>query len=664
MSILGRSGCFSKWSCAVLMGIVSVLIAVRPLLLRPYTPTHCETDRAGACKHEERAEAPVICAGGVFVGRTWQPEISLVHLSVSPLEVAFARLTGEVCEVEYFLVCVGRAVEVKEARHCPGDPELDGKGSRGLGATWEVCAAPRQELRLLVTTIDVVFDLEIPSDSIVNGCVQVSSPGALSVLSAVRGTLSEQRDALVARKHEVGGCPTWKDRADILRRGGDFGPANGNSLVVGVCMKWFMTQYQKFAIYQAKARAAGKFEASLGSVAILAVLNQWANDRHTDAFMVLTAWATCGETSPFHSGMSAQPQYATAARIAGDLHQRREYFMGGVVGTDMCFDKSLSLFHSSGSPEHTQMRQMWDEVTMKTMHVEDFATDFADMDPSNSSWLTQASRTAKDMVGRDLPSQEEIANFVLPLILGRIWDKTPTKEEAQAMVQYKTWGALCIMGGLIDNTPLRWKILSIRKSLLEFARDSPGAKKMAVALEKPEYSAVKSLYEAQPRPMMDTALQNLMDASMFAGVVGTTDMTTKCVEYQYEFPSHVGMFRKSPTLYLWEMMRLQSAVMAGTSITREPYVVKSYLEEVRVPAGTPLAYLNAVGNRDPKVFPEPEKFDMDRPNWGQNLAWNGELHFVVERNYTGAPRHCPGHDLSVKVAEHVCRYLTRSLAPA
>ena len=43
------------------------------------------------------------------------------------------------------------------------------------------------------------------------------------------------------------------------------------------------------------------------------------------------------------------------------------------------------------------------------------------------------------------------------------------------------------------------------------------------------------------------------------------------------------------------------------------------------------------------------------------LTWNGQLKHVMARNYSGAPRFCPGYQLSMKVATEVCAQMTKEL---
>src|ERR1019366_4255489 len=45
-----------------------------------------------------------------------------------------------------------------------------------------------------------------------------------------------------------------------------------------------------------------------------------------------------------------------------------------------------------------------------------------------------------------------------------------------------------------------------------------------------------------------------------------------------------------------------------------------------IPAGTTLMVLNAAANRDPRHFPDPKNFDLDRANVRQHVAFGRGIH--------------------------------------
>ena len=50
---------------------------------------------------------------------------------------------------------------------------------------------------------------------------------------------------------------------------------------------------------------------------------------------------------------------------------------------------------------------------------------------------------------------------------------------------------------------------------------------------------------------------------------------------------------------------------------------------VTIPEGAPMLFGILAGNRDPKVFPDPHRFDPDRPNKHQHLSFGHGEHFCL-----------------------------------
>ncbi|CAE8590931.1 unnamed protein product [Polarella glacialis] len=385
----------------------------------------------------------------------------------------------------------------------------------------------------------------------------------------------------------------------------------------------------------------------------LIVLNDMQN---TEAFLAFSR-STCRTLLPFGRGFIDGTGYQHVINSITDPNMPRMFQMGANGGTEACFDPSMVIFQSSGTPEHSQSRRLWDDAVMSSMHLGDLP------DLGNTSargWM----RRMRDRVGWKLPTEDEVGALIVPLLLERIWGKKPTAKEAETVAGYLSVGKVCIFGGMADSIPfLPSMIAAVRTAHVDFARDSPTADKLVKLLEEPGFAAVQKLYQSRGRPIRDVAVQGLADATMFAGVLGTTDMTFKCVKYTWQDPKHLRLFREKPTEYIWELMRVQAAVQGVSSVSTKARDDHMAGEEVHFPAGTPVAYSVSIANRDPIMFSKPSDMDFQRPwsEMGEMLSWNGRLKDVIARNYTGAPRFCPGHDLSVKLAAHVCAHLTRNL---
>jgi len=86
--------------------------------------------------------------------------------------------------------------------------------------------------------------------------------------------------------------------------------------------------------------------------------------------------------------------------------------------------------------------------------------------------------------------------------------------------------------------------------------------------------------------------------------------------------------RNDPTLdhnAIEELLRYDSPVTFTQRITLTDYEVGG----VTAPAGVELIPILAAANRDPAVFPEPDRLDLGRPDAARHLAFGGGHHFCL-----------------------------------
>eukprot|EP00931_Biecheleriopsis_adriatica_P046768 TRINITY_DN26896_c0_g2_i1.p1 TRINITY_DN26896_c0_g2~~TRINITY_DN26896_c0_g2_i1.p1 ORF type:complete len:1082 (-),score=261.34 TRINITY_DN26896_c0_g2_i1:195-3272(-) len=339
---------------------------------------------------------------------------------------------------------------------------------------------------------------------------------------------------------------------------------------------------------------------------------------------------------------------------------QRTYAMWSTSQTPECFDKSSVLFYDSGSQEHTQWRKLLDEVGFDRMHNKALASAASLM---KESWAQKI----RGYIGKALPAptELEVGQITLPLLFEGIWGKKPTSSEVLAILPYLEFGKICIIGarGKSIGVVRPWIIEKARSAAVDFAKDSPTAKALLDLINSPKYAAVKKLLSKSGLPIEQQLLRDVVDASLFAGLLGTTDMTHKCVSKQFQDRHHVLLFRKDPTEYLHELMRYSGAVASITTALHKDEVINLEGHKIGFKKEQPLQHCLATANLDPTVFPDPSHFDPSRPELGKMITWNGKLSDVKARNYSGAPRFCPGYHLSVKIATEVCAQFTVDLNP-
>ena len=80
--------------------------------------------------------------------------------------------------------------------------------------------------------------------------------------------------------------------------------------------------------------------------------------------------------------------------------------------------------------------------------------------------------------------------------------------------------------------------------------------------------------------------------------------------------------------FLEELLRFDGSVKSGGRICRKT----TTLGGVEIKAGTPILMSHMAANRDPARFPDPDRFDMDRPKIKEHLAFGRGAHTCI-----GAP---------------------------
>jgi len=188
---------------------------------------------------------------------------------------------------------------------------------------------------------------------------------------------------------------------------------------------------------------------------------------------------------------------------------------------------------------------------------------------------------------------------------------------------------------------------------------------MLQEIQKPDYKELRQLYEGTSLGVQDAALQNLADASLFAGLVGTSALSMNCLLQVARGPEYVRMLRENATAFLWEVARTATPVGGSTQQLREPLELTVAGVQLRLQENAMISALTGIAaGVDASVFPEPWKFDSRRPNLGEGQNWNGLNKFVFARDYKGAPRFCPGAAVSVQIAAKVCRHFSSHLKGA
>jgi cytochrome P450 len=126
----------------------------------------------------------------------------------------------------------------------------------------------------------------------------------------------------------------------------------------------------------------------------------------------------------------------------------------------------------------------------------------------------------------------------------------------------------------------------------------------------------------------DDELQAIAGLVLVAGFETTVNLLGNGIRMLVDAPSQLEKLRERPELWsnaVEEILRLDSPVQLTARVARDDVEV----------AGTPIEkgalmiiYL-AAANRDPSVFADPHRFDVERPNAGRHLSFSGGRHFCL-----------------------------------
>ena len=122
-----------------------------------------------------------------------------------------------------------------------------------------------------------------------------------------------------------------------------------------------------------------------------------------------------------------------------------------------------------------------------------------------------------------------------------------------------------------------------------------------------------------------TATANLLLAAGFETTVNLIGNGTVLLT---RHPDQLEALRQEPALWpnaVEEILRLDSPVQSTARRT----VVDTELAGRRVPAKTIVVTLLGGANRDPGVFPDPDRFDVRRPNARDHLAFSAGVHYCL-----------------------------------
>ena len=128
--------------------------------------------------------------------------------------------------------------------------------------------------------------------------------------------------------------------------------------------------------------------------------------------------------------------------------------------------------------------------------------------------------------------------------------------------------------------------------------------------------------------LTEDELQAIAGLVLAAGFETTVNLLGNGIRLLLDAPQHLDALSRRPELWpnaVEEILRLESPVQLTARLAIKDVEVAGR----RLKQGDLVLVYLAAANRDPSVFPDPHRFDIERPNAGKHLAFSGGRHFCL-----------------------------------
>jgi cytochrome P450 len=156
---------------------------------------------------------------------------------------------------------------------------------------------------------------------------------------------------------------------------------------------------------------------------------------------------------------------------------------------------------------------------------------------------------------------------------------------------------------------------------LQQLRRTPGDDLMSQLIRKAESGSPETYLD-------DAELHAVAGLVLAAGFETTVNLLGNGIRMLLDNPEHLRTLSQRPQLWpnaVEEILRLESPVQ----LTARLALNNTEVAGNPVKQGEMVIVYVAAANRDPAVFPDPNRFDIDRENAGKHLAFSGGRHFCL-----------------------------------
>lgn len=275
---------------------------------------------------------------------------------------------------------------------------------------------------------------------------------------------------------------------------------------------------------------------------------------------------------------------------------------------------ALSLVNAD-PPDHTRLRKLVSGV----------------FSPRSTARLEQRIRAISVALADDILRRDEfdmMEDFAIPLPVTVISELLGVDSARRA--DFKRWSDDLLIGaGVGPELPDEEvdRLIQSRRDFLDYFRAMIQERR-----ERPRDDLISDLVRAQDEQDMLSAdeVLSMTIVLMIAGNETTTNLIGNATLELLRHPDDLRRLRADPTLipgFLEEVLRCRPPVRMISRRTTRDVTIRG----VTLPANQPVFLLLESANRDPREFPDPERFDITRRPQNQ-ITFGFGIHFCV-----GAP---------------------------
>ncbi len=220
---------------------------------------------------------------------------------------------------------------------------------------------------------------------------------------------------------------------------------------------------------------------------------------------------------------------------------------------------------------------------------------------------------------------ELVADFAVPFPLTLIADQLGVPRED--MPRFKRWADdnVAFLGGMISDE----RYLECAHSILEYQRYFE--ERIEACRARPREGILSDVVNASSDavlPLGTAELLSIFQQIIVAGHETTTSAFAGIMRRLLEDPEPLALVTREPALVpamVEEGLRLESPTQTMFRLATEDAEIAG----VEIPKGARVGVMYGAANRDPRVFPDPDRFDVRRPNARSHLAFGHGEHYCI-----------------------------------